>query len=66
MSILFSDVVSGTFEGVHGEGMVGDDRGGKSGEVKHLDTPVSLKIAAVACLSFCCLSDQRSSLLPVS
>lgn len=40
MSFLLSVMVSVTFEGDHGEGMVGDDRDRKSEEVKHLDMPV--------------------------
>lgn len=56
--------MSEIFKGDH-RGVMGDDREGKSGEVKRWDTLDSWRIAALACLSICCLSDWKNSLLPV-
>lgn len=66
MSFLFSATMSETFKGDHGEGLVSGDKEGKSRGIKHWDVPVSLRVAAVACLFICHLSDWRNLLLPFS
>lgn len=66
MSLLFSVTKSETFKGDHGEGLVSGDKERKSGEMKHWDAPVSLWVAAVACLFICHLLDWRNLLLPFS
>lgn len=54
MFFLFSVTTSEAFKRDLGE-VVGNNGEGTSGEVKHQATPISLKIAAVACLFDCCL-----------